>query len=209
VATNKSLQINVEGAKALRESLKALGDRALLNKLATNNAEIANEIVRAAQANATTRREDLVAGALKSVKSSGNVSVRLRQLIDVNDKRGLRPVGTGTEFGAYRNRRRLVKNTGGRNTIVRDDEDIDTVIRRVEAQTRFGFDTVRKKARQTWDATPVKVTKVIRGWNGFRPWKSGNNAGYFLFPAIRDNRQKIIDMYMESVQEVWTEHKAA
>jgi hypothetical protein len=214
VATNKSLQINVEGAKALRESLKALGDRALLGQLSKDNARIGDMVVRHAQGLAAPGRESIVAGRMKSVKSSGNVSVRLPQMVDVNDKRGLRPIGMGTEFGAYRNRRRLVKNTGGRKTIVRDGEDINKVIERVENQTimrdRFGGSSTMPKRYRSKGAEAVKVTKVIRGWNGFRPWRgNAGRAGYFLFPAIRRNRELIIDLYMESVQRVWQQHKAA
>lgn len=208
MATNKSLQISVDGAKALRQSLKDLGDRALLNKLAKDNAQIADLIVRRADDFANAGREAIVAARLKSVKSAANVSVRLPQMVDVNDKRGPRPIGTGTEFGAYRNRRRLVKNTGGRHTIVRDNENLNAVIKRVEAQTRMGFDTVRKKARTMESyqgfTKAVKVTKVIRGWNGFRSWRK---SGYFLFPAIRDKRDEAIDLYMQSIEEVWTAHK--
>ena len=213
MATNKSLQISVDGAKALRQSLKDLGDRQLLAQLAKDNAKIGELVAREARARAGATagtkagREQRVANRIRSVKSSGNVSVRLPVMVDVNDKRGPRPVGMGTEFGAYRNRRRLVKNTGGRHTIVRDGEDIQRVIRNVEAQTRMGFDSVPKRAREKWGATPVKVMKVIRGWNGFRPWKAGKAAGYFLFPAIRSNRELMIDLYMESIQRVWQAHK--
>lgn len=212
MATNKSLQISVDGAKALRQSLKDLGDRQLLAQLAKDNAKIGEMIARHAQALAGTGREQIVASGIKQVKSSGNVSVRLPQMVNVNDKRGPRPVGMGTEFGAHRNKRRLVKNTGGRHTIVRDGEDINRVIRRVEDQTvmgdRFGGTSTMPKRSRKFGTTPVKVTKVIRGWNGFRPWRgSGGRAGYFLFPAIRRNRDLAIDLYMESIQRVWQAHK--
>jgi len=211
VATNKALQVNVEGAKELRETLKAMGDRRLLAELSSDNQEIAQMIVVDAQKRASTHREQLVASSMTVTKSSKVVQVRLPRLIQVTDKqgRGMRPVGMGTEFGA-KYQRRLVKNTGGRATIVRDEEDISKVIKRVEAQTRMGFDTVPKRARKAWNATPVKVTKIIIGWKGYRPWKGrGDQAGYFLFPAIRNNREKAIEMYVKSIEKVWNKTKAA
>jgi len=211
VATNKALQVNVEGAKELRETLKAMGDRRLLAELSSDNAEIAQMIVVEAQRNATTRREQLVASSMTVTKSSKVVQVRLPRLIQVTDKqgRGMRPVGMGTEFGA-KYQRRLVKNTGGRATIVRNDEDLDKVIKRVEDQTRMGFDTVSKRARKAWGATPVKVTKVIIGWKGYKPFKGrGDKAGYFLFPAIREKREEAIEMYVKSIEKVWNKTKAA
>ena len=211
MATNKALQVNVEGAKELRETLKAMGDRRLLAELSSDNQEIAQMIVVDAQKRASTHREQLVASSMTVTKSSKVVQVRLPRLIQVTDKqgRGMRPVGMGTEFGA-KYQRRLVKNTGGRATIVRDEEDISKVIKRVEAQTRMGFDTVPKRARKAWNATPVKVTKIIIGWKGYRPWKGrGDQAGYFLFPAIRNNREKAIEMYVKSIEKVWNKTKAA
>jgi hypothetical protein len=211
VATNKALQVNVEGAKELRETLKAMGDRRLLAELSSDNQEIAQMIVVDAQKRASTHREQLVASSMTVTKSSKVVQVRLPRLIQVTDKqgRGMRPVGMGTEFGA-KYHRRLVKNTGGRATIVRNDEDLDKVIKRVENQTRMGFDTVSKRARKAWGATPVKVTKVIIGWKGYRPFKGrGDQAGYFLFPAIRNNREKAIEMYVKSIEKVWNKTKAA
>ena len=211
MATNKALQVNVEGAKELRETLKAMGDRRLLAELSSDNQEIAQMIVVDAQKRASTHREQLVASSMTVTKSSKVVQVRLPRLIQVTDKqeRGMRPIGMGTEFGA-KYQRRLVKNTGGRATIVRDEEDISKVIKRVEAQTRMGFDTVPKRARKAWNATPVKVTKIIIGWKGYRPWKGrGDQAGYFLFPAIRNNREKAIEMYVKSIEKVWNRTKAA
>lgn len=211
MATNKALQVNVDGAKELRETLKAMGDRRLLSELSSDNAEIATMIVADAQKRASTHREQLVASAMTVTKSSKVVQVRLPRLIQVTDKqgRGMRPVGMGTEFGA-KYHRRLVKNTGGRATIVRDDEDLDKVIKRVEAQTRMGFDTVSKRTRKGWGSTPVKVTKVIIGWKGYRPFRGrGDQAGYFLFPAIRNNRDKAIEMYVKSIEKVWNKTKAA
>jgi len=206
--TNKGLQVSVDGAKQIRKALKDLEERPLLRQLAKDNKAFAEIVVREAVGLAGPGRESIVANRLKAGVSQSAVAVRLPGLVDVNDKRGPRPIGMGTEFGAYQNRRRLEKNTGGRRTIVREGEDINKVIRRVEDQTRMGFDTVRKKARQNWGATAVKVTKVVRGWNMFRPWRGNKGrAGYFLYPAVRRNRDKIAEMYADNITRIWKEAK--
>lgn len=197
----------------MRAVLKDLGDRALLRELGAENQRIAAMIVREAQARAQPGRERIVAERMMEVRSAGHVSVRLSQLVDVHDKRGPRPVGLGTEFGAYKNRRRLVKNTGGRHTIVRDNENINKVIRRVEAQTiqrdRFGGASTMPKRYRSVGAQQVRVMKVIRGWNGFRDWRgNGSRAGYFLFPAIRANRDLAIKLYMKNIESIWARRKA-
>jgi hypothetical protein len=114
----------------------------------------------------------------------------------------------GAEFGAYRGQRRLIKNTRGRATIVRNNEKLSKVIRKVEAQTiaydRYGgTSTVRKKAREAWGATAVKVVRVIIGWNQFRPWRGNKlGAGYVLFPTLRKYSDEIANKYMERVLDI-------
>lgn len=202
--TSKALQLNVEGAKEIRIALKDLGERPLLRQLAKDNKRFAEIVVSEAVQLAPAGRDKRVANRMRAGASQTSVAIRLPAMIDVNDKRGPRPVGLGSEFGSYHNRRRLEKNTGGRRTIVREGESINKVIRRVEDQTRAGFDTVRKKARTSWKATPVKVTKIVRGWNMFRPWKgNGASAGYFLYPAVRKHRQEIAEMYADNISRIW------
>ena len=41
------------------------------------------------------------------------------------------------------------------------------------------------------------------GWNQFKPWRgSGQGAGYFLYPAIRDTTPEIVDMYGDAVEQI-------
>ena len=114
------------------------------------------------------------------------------------------PLAEGVEFGAHRNRRRIIKNTGGRATIVRDREDISTVIRRVESQTiDYAKRTSYKRSRSTGLVQAVKATKVIRGWNQFREWRgNGSNAGYALFPTMRANRDEVVEMYGRGMDRI-------
>jgi hypothetical protein len=39
-------------------------------------------------------------------------------------------------------------------------------------------------------------------WNQFLPWWAKGNTGYFLFPAIRDTRNEITDLYMKRLDEI-------
>jgi len=118
------------------------------------------------------------------------------------------PYFGGAEFGAHRNRKRLIKNTGGRSTIVRKNESASKVIKKVESQTlaydRYGgSSTVRKRARQDYGATAVKVTGVRIGWNQFKDWRGNKSgAGYFLFPTVRRNIDEIIDIYGDGMQDI-------
>jgi hypothetical protein len=118
------------------------------------------------------------------------------------------PYFGGAEFGAHRNRKRLIKNTGGRSTIVRKNESASKVIKKVESQTlaydRYGASsTVRKRARKDYGATAVKVTGVRIGWNQFKDWRGNKSgAGYFLFPTVRRNIDEIIDIYGDGMQDI-------
>lgn len=41
------------------------------------------------------------------------------------------------------------------------------------------------------------------GYNQFQPWRgSGRNAGYFLYPAIRDAEQEIVDLYGDELEKI-------
>lgn len=205
-STSRALQVDVDGAREVRQALKALDEKALLRKLAKDNKAFAEIVVHEAMGRANGSRNRIVARGIEALLSPASVAVRLPAFADVHDKRGPRPVGMGSEFGAYQNRKRLEKNTGGRRTIVREGESVNKVIRRVEDQTRAGFDTVSKRARQKWGATAVKVTNIVTGWNMFEPWRGNKaSAGYFLYPAIREHRQKIAEMYADNISRIWKE----
>jgi hypothetical protein len=43
----------------------------------------------------------------------------------------------------------------------------------------------------------------VRGWNQFREWRgNGRGAGYFLYPAIRDNTDEIVDTYGDAIEKI-------
>lgn len=44
---------------------------------------------------------------------------------------------------------------------------------------------------------------AVTGWNQFKAWRgSGAGAGYFLYPAIRDETDKIVDMYGDAMEKI-------
>ena|SRR5687768_13104676 len=48
---------------------------------------------------------------------------------------------------------------------------------------------------------------VMEGWNQFRPWRgSGGDAGYFLFPTIREDTPQIIDRHYDLIYEFVQRH---
>jgi hypothetical protein len=41
----------------------------------------------------------------------------------------------------------------------------------------------------------------VLGWNQFKEWRgSGENAGYFLYPAIRESEDEIIELYGDEIE---------
>jgi hypothetical protein len=115
------------------------------------------------------------------------------------------PFAGGVEFGAHRNLRRIIKNTGARPTIVRSKEAIGRVIRNVEKTSIEAGSRKQsyKQFRGRGDVIQVKAVRVVIGWNQFRPWRgNGPNAGYALFPAMRENAAEIIAIYEKEVGEI-------
>lgn len=54
----------------------------------------------------------------------------------------------------------------------------------------------RNRARQTARGT-------VMGWNQFNPHRGGGeNAGYFLWPTIRERTDDIIEMYGDSIERI-------
>jgi hypothetical protein len=51
---------------------------------------------------------------------------------------------------------------------------------------------------------PRGTVATVSGWNQFKPWRgSGREAGYFLWPAIRDREAEIIDRYAKLFEEMF------
>jgi hypothetical protein len=60
------------------------------------------------------------------------------------------------------------------------------------AEFGAGQDVPRNTARGT-----------VMGWNQFDVWRgSGDGAGYFLYPAIRDKTDEIVEMYGDAIEKI-------
>lgn len=57
------------------------------------------------------------------------------------------------------------------------------------------------------DITRQTTRGPVRGWNQFRPWRgSGEGAGYFLFPTIRRESDRIVDLYADALGDLIEKH---
>jgi hypothetical protein len=197
--------INVTGLNELRREIRKARDAGGADgteKLKDLNYQVADLVVGKAKsaASGVSRMAGKAANSMEASRSG--VSAR------VNAGGAKYPYFGGAEFGAYSNRRRLIKNTGGRATIVRSNESLSKVRKKVEGQTlaydRYGgSSTVRKRARQDYGATGVKVTGVRVGWNQFKQWRGNKEgAGYFLFPTVRANIDEIIEIYGDGMNDI-------
>lgn len=187
---NTSAAVAIPELAKLRNELRALGDKDLTDEFKDVNHRVATLVVDAARirAQALGRMEAKAAKKLRAIRSGVRAEVNLGG----GDPKQWGFV-LGAEFGAYRNRLRLRKSTGGRAYIVRKESkrQIRKAIERIEAQS-----DPRSGARS-------QVTGRVRGWNQFEPW-TGNDrgAGRFLFPAIRANDDEIREQYGEAIDRL-------
>jgi|GEM_PF-3056465 len=185
----------VVGLSELRRELKALEDKGLTEELKDAN-EAAAEIV-AVKARANFRALGGVGAKVAATVVAGRVQNRAQVKFGGSDA----PFAGGVEFGAERNVLRLRKNTGGRATKVRDGENLDKVIGRVQSQTVAAAG--RGSVARQLGGTRVQVTGKVRGWNQFQPWKgNGANAGYALYPAIREKMDDVVETYGDAIEKL-------
>jgi hypothetical protein len=129
------------------------------------------------------------------------------------------PWALGVEFGAHRDRRRIIKERAarisksgkflgwsqGRATILRDGEDVDKVIGRIERQTVDEQGRTQARGRGKGVKVSYKNGRpdVRLGWNQFRPWKGiGPDAGYAIFPFIKANSAAIVELYGDEIDKI-------
>ena len=197
--------VNVTGLAELRREIKKAqqaGGPDGTQQLKELNYQVSEFVIRKAKTKASSVSSMAGKAAQSMDASKSGVAAR------VNAGGARYPYFGGAEFGAHRNRKRLIKNTGGRATIVRRNESASKVIKKVESQTLAydkygGSSTVRKRARKDYGATAVKVTGVRIGWNQFKDWRGNKSgAGYFLFPTVRANIDEIIDIYGDGMEKI-------
>lgn len=214
MAPMRSNAVTVKGLDELRRELKKLDDTGLTADLKDANFDVAQHVVRKARS-AAGMFGGLEAKAADSLKASRAVT---RAQVTIGGK-GFE-FAAGAEFGANRNQRRLVKESTfrvrangkietkrARATIVRDDEDIDEVARRVESQF---VDLKGRNVGRRGGGSQVKLARkaggglhVVLGWNQFRPWRGNKSgAGYWLFPTIREEVDEIIEIYGDAIWKI-------
>lgn len=67
----------------------------------------------------------------------------------------------------------------------------------------FGAERDRKRLRRNPDGSPGTYV----GYRQFQEWRgSGSNAGYALYPTIRDQAQDIAERYADSVNRIVERH---
>lgn len=113
----------------------------------------------------------------------------------------------GANFGSDRDVRRLVKapkqGKRSRATKVRAGEDIEKVVRRVEAQfvDRRGRTVTQREGgkRVRLARTKSGSVRVIRGWNQFDRWRRGKD--YFLYRGIARHSNDLERIYLDEMEK--------
>jgi len=202
MAVNRSGSIQVRGLNELRRALKALDEKDSADwrkEMAKVNFEVAQLVV----SKAKPRMSGL--GGMGSRAAKTMTASRSGVTARLSLGGPTAPFAEGVEFGAYQDRRRIIKNTGARPTIVRADEDIDKVIGRVENQyiERGSRKTSSKAFAGRGDVMQVRAVRVVTGWNQFRPWRgNGMDAGYALYPTMRDSSEEILDLWVAGIDRL-------
>jgi len=228
MAVNRSGSITIRGMRDLRAELaKVENAKDLEEELKVAHWRIALIVQRGAAPRIRGQKGQMGIDAEKTLEARKSVTGAQISLGSADV-----PWAQGIEFGARRNLRRIIKNTrkyrgitlangrgknireGGRATLVRDEEDLDAVIGRIRSQT---IDFTRKNTAKKFrggaafgvDAATygggrrAGQTIVMRGWNQFLPWRGiGEGAGYGIYPTIRENQERIVEVYLDEVGSI-------
>ena len=206
-------RIKIEGLKDfLNDIKKSTEDKSGQKWVQEANQRTGDFIIQIAKREASTKAEKKAASTLTAKKAIAAVRV-------AGGSEAV-PYFAGANFGAYRNKVRLIKakavrDIGGgfinqkrtRATMVRgigSQRQIEQVARRIERQhvdTR-GRTVARREGGQQVRLARTKNGNIrkIRGWNQFRKWSKGKD--YFLFTAIEKNFQQIIDFYYDELNQL-------
>jgi len=224
-------RIAVEGLNELIKAFKEIEDQDAdgINQLKAINYKVAGYV----KHKATTKAAAQGALAMKAMahmaisQQAARAALR-EQIVAAHDASGTKKEGWyafgGTEFGAYHNKRRLVKEralratVGGaarrqtkasRATMIHDNEDIGKVARRVESQfvdktgRTVGKGEVTEKQRVKLKRRKGGGIYAVRGWNQFRPWTgNGQTSGHYFFPTVRAEFPHIQDMYWRELEDL-------
>lgn len=186
---------------------KATEDKSGEQAVKDANVKTGNFVIAMAQREASNKMERKAAATLTASKAMTAVRV-------VGGSAD-RPYFAGANFGAHRNRTRLIKakvtrvvgdrtiEKRTRATMVRRGEDIDKVARRVERQfVDYRGRTIKRRNASEEMRVRLARTKSgnirkIKGWNQFRKFRKGKD--YFLYAAIRKNFDDIVRFYFDAL----------
>lgn len=199
-------EVKVAGlANFNRELKKAAGQPAQQAMMKRANERVARLVIKGAQ------KEAAPLGKMQRKAAATLVPASAANAVRVTGGDRTVPYFGGANFGAYRDRTRLIKARGvggmrgrrGRATMVRRGEDIDKVARRVESQyvRRGKTVTAAEGGKQVkLQRTAAGGIMKMQGWNQFRKWRK--NRDYFLYKAVHKNERKISAAYLEELDRV-------
>ena len=199
--------IKIEGLTEFQKALRAAtADKTGEQAVKAANKKTGDFVEKMAQRLARGKMEKKAAASLKSSQAMAAVRV-------IGGNQNV-PYFAGANFGAYRNKIRLIKaprpRQGGkqvrtRATMVRSDENFRKVAQRVEAQS---VDTRGRLVTRGFGEQRVRLARTskgeirkIMGWNQFGKdeWKKDKDR--FLYRAIKDNFDEIVEFYFAALDE--------
>lgn len=198
--------IKIEGMTDFQKALRAAtADKTGEQAVKEANVKTGEFVVSMARRLARGKMEKKAASSLTASKAMTAVKV-------VGGNQNV-PYFAGANFGAYRNKIRLIKapvpRQGGqrrtRATMVRSDENFRKVAQRVEAQSvdSRGRLVTRGHGEQRVRLARTKKGEIrkIMGWNQFGKdeWRKGEDR--FLYKAIKLHFDEITEFYFAAIAE--------
>lgn len=196
-------KIEMVGYTQFIKAIRTAEDKGVADaKIRAANEHVAQIVITKARSLASTKMEKRAAGTLVTSKKVNAVAV-------VGGAKDV-PYFGGANFGSHRNQRRIIKKpnvrgTRSRATKIRDDEDLDMIVKRVERQrvSRSGKTTTKKEGgfQVKVERTANGNVRVIRGWNQFPiEWAKGKDQ--FLYRAVTMQETQIIEEYQRFI-DTW------
>ena len=175
--------VQVAGLREFRSELRKLDEPGLVDGLKDANYEVAHLVISRAKLRARAM------GGMESKAAETMTAGRAQARATVSFGGAKAPFAAGAEFGADRNKLRLVR---GREARTKQYE------MRLVDSVAYGKQVLRRVRVE--DDVRRLADRRIRGWNQFRPWRGNKEgAGYWFFPAVRQATPEIVDLYGDRV----------
>ena len=187
--------VDTHELNVLADRLLELSDGQLQEGAQVGNQAAVDFVMKQARGKAAFRRQaekvadDAEAFYGRTTKTSGTITLRGGKRFASGDPHDPLLFAFGAEFGANRDRKRVVP---------------------VRSKTDRGQGKV--KGRRDREHSTFG-TYVVRGWNQFLPWRGSGNVdlgagiqpGYWLWPAVRDSRDEVTDVYGQASMAAFRE----